>query len=738
MLRLLRTIGLLGLLVAALTSARAFVPGGPPNEPWQIPAMGYNFGDDLLAPKNLSDEYRWNIPVLYYSFDQTFLDFFGAQGVQAVEQAIAVYNQLQPVSSYDAGLTSFPLSVRRVNYSAQAQNLLDIKSTTMEYLAEQFGLAEAERYVWCLHARQVGPGGCPNDVSYLVVQRNLAISPSPLTQVQYSEFVNGAFIGYQIYERCTGPNPITAVLPSYPDAYDPRTSPVASRLYEFGEFFNGLTRDDAAGIRYLLSSNNINREALGTGAELVITNWSGLNLLGTSNLALLSSQSLTNDPATLQGLYPTLAISSAIPSFTTVITTNIISYYTNYPWGIAGSPPTLAVVTNYSTNVAYRYQYQFGNVVTNSYYTSSPVTVAAVSVGSAPWSVAGSTNTVLLTNTTVTQMMVPEVGGEYYVLPTNACGILILSNVLTTVIATTNLVIAPLTNQPATTNTGGTTVAYTNYSLSYIYYYTNHQVAYVPVDCTGGTNVTVNARGVEKITFVRRDYDSLIGQFFAPVTNNFTMGSITNNTNAVLYLRRAVQNPDFLFRAEDLATSPDWPPGTPLIPAVARNMNFNTGTVQAGQFGPGTLGPPIQITYNSAGVAWFNTSLLGLGQRYGQKLFLWGSFDGTTNLPTVYPNGASLTNLVNQLVMQITTTSLPSGQVNVTYPPTQLAGQGGSAPYTWSLAPTSPGMPPGLVLFSDGTISGIPRLAGIFDFTVRWTDGGGRYVEKALTLTVNP
>ncbi len=33
--------------------------------------------------------------------------------------------------------------------------------------------------------------------------------------------------------------------------------------------------------------------------------------------------------------------------------------------------------------------------------------------------------------------------------------------------------------------------------------------------------------------------------------------------------------------------------------------------------------------------------------------FLWGSFDGTTNAPVVYPNGTSLENLANEAVIQI-------------------------------------------------------------------------------------
>jgi hypothetical protein len=740
MLRFLRLLGLLVVLCALAIPARAFVPIGPFNEPWQIPVLGYDIADDVGGPKNLNDEYRWGVPVIYYGFDQSFLNFFGAQGVQAIEAAMAVYNGLQPVSSYDVGLTTFPTRVRRVNFSAQAQSLLDLKSTTMENLAEQLGLAEPERYAWCLHMRHVGPGGCPNDVSYLVVQRNLAYAPSSLTQLQYSEFINGAFIGYQISETCVAPNPIAVAVPSFPDPYDPRQSPVASRLGEFGEFFSGLTRDDAAGLRYLYNSNNINREALSPGVEVVVTNYTGIALLGTSNLAQLSADSLTNAPAALQTLYPDLTITSYVPTFTNLITTNVVSYFTNSPWAPVGTAPWQVYATNYTTNVAYIYQYQFANVVTNIAYTNSPSTLIEERiVYPGVWAVPGDTNNLVITNFTFTQISVPTIGGEYYIVPTNLCGIQILSNVLTSVFATTNILVPFSTNAPVTNNTGtnGATVTYTNYSLSQVFYYTNHQIAYAPIDCGGGTNVVVNARGVEKISFVRRDYDSLLGQFFLPVTNLYTAISVTNNTNAVLSMRRVVDAPDILFDAEDMAAGPDWNPGDPLIVAVRRNMNFDETTVAAGQFGPGTITPPVTMTYNSSGVAYFNSSP-GLGQAQGSRQFLWASFDGTTNQPILYPSGASITNLVNQIVMQITTTSLPAGTLNVTYPPTTLAAQGGTPPLVWSLAPNSPGMPPGLVLFSDGTIGGIPRMAGTFDFTVRLTDNGGRYVEQPLTLTVNP
>ena len=38
----------------------------------------------------LGEEYRWNVPVLTYAFDQSFLDYFGSNGVAAVEKAFQI------------------------------------------------------------------------------------------------------------------------------------------------------------------------------------------------------------------------------------------------------------------------------------------------------------------------------------------------------------------------------------------------------------------------------------------------------------------------------------------------------------------------------------------------------------------------------------------------------------------------------------------------------------------------
>jgi hypothetical protein len=117
-------------------------------DPWQIPNNGFNplgAGDAIgTGPKNLGEEYRRNTPVLYYTFDQNFLDYFGSNGVYAVEQAISVFNGLANVSSYSADLSEWPLEAARFNYQAQSLSLLDMKSVTMSFLCEQLGLAEPE------------------------------------------------------------------------------------------------------------------------------------------------------------------------------------------------------------------------------------------------------------------------------------------------------------------------------------------------------------------------------------------------------------------------------------------------------------------------------------------------------------------------------------------------------------------------------------------------------------------
>ncbi len=88
--------------------------------------------------------------------------------------------------------------------------------------------------------------------------------------------------------------------------------------------------------------------------------------------------------------------------------------------------------------------------------------------------------------------------------------------------------------------------------------------------------------------------------------------------------------------------------------------------------------------------------------------------------------------------LQVTTTSpLPNATQDAFYS-IALAASGGLPPYSWSLAPASPSLPPGLSLATNGVISGTPASSGAFSFNVRATDSSLATADWFLSLTVNP
>jgi hypothetical protein len=88
-----------------------------------------------------------------------------------------------------------------------------------------------------------------------------------------------------------------------------------------------------------------------------------------------------------------------------------------------------------------------------------------------------------------------------------------------------------------------------------------------------------------------------------------------------------------------------------------------------------------------------------------------------------------------QSKVQITTTSLPAGFVNVAYSQT-LSASGGVSPLTWSL--TSGKLPTGLSLNAAGTIAGTPAATATSTFTVQVKDATGARATQPLTIAVDP
>ncbi len=716
-------VALLGL---AVQSASAFSLLGP-FDFFQTAALAYRNVGDLGGPQNLGEEYRQVVPIQYYACDQTFLDYFGANGAEAMDQAFNVYNALTNVSSYSADLSEWTMDSQRVNYQAQALTLIDLKSSAMHFLAEQSGLANPVRFTWAIHDRDVGPGGCPLDVAYLVIKRNFDPAFTPLNQYQNSSYVNGTLYSYYIAEGCTG-TPLADAVEYQVDPLAFTGTAVASSGYlRYGSFFTGLSRDDVGGLRYLLRTNNMNIEQAGVDTSTFITNNNTLQLLYSSNLTLFASQAKTNDAAALQALYPNLLIASTAPYFVNVVSTNPVYYFTNFPWSPYGSPATLVSNSLRSTNIETWYNHQFVNVVTNQYLTTSTVTVLTTNISTTacpPATPYGYICEKITSQTYTTNLLT----GGFYIIPPNLCGVRILSNQLVQTVYVTNSV-------AVSTNGGATNIFNQFFAQSVIYSYQQYIYAINPVTCPENTSAL--RQGVEKVRYVRRDFDSLLSQYFIPITNTYTLYAITNSTLFPQQVQRVVTRPDFRIAAADLDTAGDTSHFT-----VGRNIRFTSNSLPSLN-GPGTLETGNTLTWNKIGPTFINQSPNFMDEATAARNYTWGSFDGSTNPPVVYPNGTSIINLENQVLLQVSPagSALPNGKLGVNYT-NAFSGftvTGGAPPYVWSVAPGSPGLPWGLSLNQfTGKISGVPLAQGTYDFTIRLTEAGARYVDRPYSLTITP
>jgi len=343
------------------------------------------FNETSYAPHNLGDEYRWNVPVLYYTYDENFLGYFGSNGVRAVDAAAAILNAVTNVDSYSSDLSEFPLDEMRFNEDAAALNLFDLKSATLEMLVTRLGLSDPERFVFGIHLR--APTGiptlpCPN-FEYIINQLNF--DPVTLTP---SRYVNGNLFTFNISQSCPpdtrGDRASLTIRPVDPSAK--RQSAVASTKITFpdttylGMFHTSLTRDDVGGLRFLYSATNVNIEI--TPADVFQFQTSNVPFSITNqDISLLAAQSLTNNSAALSALFPGLVVTSETPFFTNVVTTNVTAILTIPPWALPPFIPQVVLVTNRTTNFnATYFNHTFGNVVTFQFINGQWVAVPLTSL----------------------------------------------------------------------------------------------------------------------------------------------------------------------------------------------------------------------------------------------------------------------------------------------------------------------------------------------------------------------
>jgi hypothetical protein len=283
-----------GLLFCVVSPrAQAFALLGPFAD-WMSISNGCKLPGDVGGAMDINEEYRWNVPVVTYGFEQSFLDYFGSNGVAAVESAVQILNDLPPAS--DVVLADFPLAEKRFNFYAQAQHLFDLKSAALTLLLEQMGLAPAGRHVFDLRRfdpvflSQADEFSWPTDaIPNLIVERNfdpeMLLPSHAVNENLYTAFVGVSFAygDWAVTERTT--DPLATYDSAVSDARKADPGPGGywdSPLREYlGSFDPALTRDDVGGLRYLLSATNINLETL-----LPDVRGAGTNLNSFVNLAL--------------------------------------------------------------------------------------------------------------------------------------------------------------------------------------------------------------------------------------------------------------------------------------------------------------------------------------------------------------------------------------------------------------------------------------------------------------------
>ena len=283
MFRKLKLVSIILIMFVCSLNTKAFSLLGP-LAGWQTTELSYGLSGDIGGPMQIGEFYRWNVPVITYAFDASFINFFGAYGIKAVEDAIKVFNDLPPASQID--LQKYPLSAYRLNSKARSLLLTDMKTFIMAELLQELGLAQPERFTWCLRDHWHETVGDQDVRYYWVIKRNF----DPDT-FEPSSYVNGTLYTYQIVHSAT-PHQADAVEYSV-DPLKPTYTSLAGLYQMLGYYAMNLTRDDVGGLRYLLRRQNVVVETLVSNVigglnfpwvPVGYSNYIGTNFLGLTNI----------------------------------------------------------------------------------------------------------------------------------------------------------------------------------------------------------------------------------------------------------------------------------------------------------------------------------------------------------------------------------------------------------------------------------------------------------------------
>ena len=653
-------------------------------------------GTNRMVVNNLGEEYRWNSPVVTYSYDESFLNYFGSNGVVAVEKAMGILNAIPPASSI---MTTYPPSssdgnnlwnypTRPDRFHARAYNdrVLDIKSYA---LAELFGF--------------MGLGN-PEDSAFQVEFGVVALRNWDPVTYSPTKYVNGSLLSWVVLGGNALPFPIDVTKPvrTLAGTSDNRNP----RLAE-GKYLVAPTRDDIGGYKYLYRKDNFNIEGLPPFTYQMVTNQPNLTnpAIFSVDLRWFSKESKTNTPASFKQfvmtnqwwgpVYTNLNVPPLLVLETNVTwkmgwTTNVTPYLTIFPWTPVGQPATLVYLTNKYRIFKPSYDYIFGNVITNIHVPADKSEVLYRSWEVTPnaplWSVIGSVPTTTNYTTTVLNDDFPH--GEIIILPTtNVVGYHFTDmqfeevNTLTNILTPTNNLANPggaLPGQGGGLGAGGAAITnFVGVMEDEVWQSTNH--AYLAYPIVLQTNALLLG-GIDKISYVRMQGDSLVTtnystsrflkdykypnlekQTFTYVIPNSAVGL----TNAALpsyqyemdYVTNGIRKTGkfikFFTRPDVMFTAINAPPSimsTNTPPSIVDNNSIN-GMQTAGLSGPGVIqaAASMNIVFNKIGIHWELDPLWFYNEENQAPGWIWGHFDGSMNEPMVFPNSQTILDLERQI-----------------------------------------------------------------------------------------
>ena len=678
-----RTVLAAGLLLAGVTGAHAFTLAN---------------GTNRVVVNNLGEEYRWNSPVITYTYDESFLNYFGSNGVVAIEKAMGILNAIPPASTISTNyppasasennLWNYPVRPDRFHPRAYNDRILDIKSYALAELYGFMGLGNPEDSAFQLEFGSV-------------TMRNWdPISYGP------SKYVNGTLLSWVVLGATNAqPFPIDVTKPiiTLAGTADHRVP----RLDE-GKYLVAPTRDDIGGYRYLYRKDNFNVEGLPPSTYQVVTNEPNLTnpAIFSIDLRWFCKESRTNTPASFRQFVatnqwwgstvtnlniPPLLILKTNVAWEMGWATNVTPYLTNFPWTPIGQPATLVYVTNKSRTFQPSYDYIFGNVITNIHVPASESEVLYRSwevVPKAPlWSVIGAVPTTTNYTTTVMNDHCPM--GEIIILPaTNVAGYHFTDmqfevvNTLTNLLTDTNNLANPggaLPGQGGGLGAGGAAITnFVGVMEDEVWQSTNH--AYLAFPIVLQTN-TMLLGGIDKIRYVRMQGDSLVTTNYSanrflpdyrfPSMEDQTFTYIIPNsaqaaTNAMLpsfqyevdYVTEGVRKtgtfikfftrPDILFSAMN---APPTVTSTNTATASVVNNNAINGLQTAGLNGPGVIQASgnMVIGFNKIGIHWNLDPTFFQNEENQEPGWIWGHYDGSMGEPMVFPDSQTILDLERQI-----------------------------------------------------------------------------------------